>query len=217
MSRSSLLTLYAFRHGQTDWNKEGRIQGHLDVPLNETGKAEGILLARAFRHLPLGMILSSDLSRAVDTATLSLEEAVRKGWHLEIPILRDERLREVHLGQLQGLNHTEIHEKFGAGLSRRIGAKLLSDEDLRDLGSERTEDLLARVLNAIAEVAERPELSAGGALALSTHGGVLRRLLHEAAGIEEIRSPIPNAVFFPFAYDRISKKLTAPDFVPIKL
>jgi broad specificity phosphatase PhoE len=208
MSEPSILPIYAFRHGQTDWNKEGRIQGHLDVPLNETGRGEGRRLARGLRALPIRLILSSDLSRAVDTAAIALAEATRNGWHPEIPILRDARLREVDLGNLQGLTHTEIHARFGASLSRKIGAKILSDEELRDLGSEPSDSLLERLMTAIDETARRPDLADGGAaIALSTHGGVLRRLLHFAGGIEEIGFSIPNAVLFPFTYDRTARKL----------
>lgn len=215
MKSPALLPIYAFRHGQTDWNKEGRIQGHLDVPLNETGRAEGLRLARALRRVPIRLVLSSDLSRAVDTATITLAEAIRNAWHPDVPILRDARLREVNLGSLQGLTHTEIHAKFGANLSRKIGSRILSDEELRDLGSESVDDLLGRLMAAIDEVAAHPELlNPGAALALSTHGGVLRRLLHSAGGIEEIGFSIPNAVFFPFAYERATKRLVYRDFVP---
>ncbi|MBS1961985.1 MAG: histidine phosphatase family protein [Bdellovibrionales bacterium] len=215
MTSAALLPIYAFRHGQTDWNKEGRIQGHLDVPLNDVGRAEGLRLARALRRVPIRLILSSDLSRAVDTATITLAEAIRNAWHPDVPILRDARLREVSLGQLQGLTHSEIHAKFGANLSRKIGTKILSDEELRDLGSESVDDLLGRLMAAIEEVSSHPELLApGAALALSTHGGVLRRLLHSAGGIEEIGFSIPNAVFFPFAFDRATKRLVFRDFVP---
>lgn len=216
MPRLTPLSIYAFRHGQTDWNKEGRIQGHLDIPLNETGKNEALRLANGLKHLSIGIVLSSDLSRALDTARLTFGEANRNGWHVEVPHLSDARLREVHLGQLQGLNQAEIHEKFGGGLSRRIGSKLLSDEELLGLGSEPSGELLGRVLSAIGEIAEHPELLQGKSLAISTHGGVLRRLLHEAAGIDEIRFPIPNATFFPFTYDPEMKKLTLSDFNPLK-
>lgn len=219
MSRASsppnLLPIYAFRHGQTDWNREGRIQGHLDIPLNDAGRAEGVRLARALRRLPIRLILSSDLARAADTATITLAEAIRNGWHPSVPILRDARLREVSLGGLQGLTHAEIHAKFGANLSRKIGSKILSDEDLRELGSERPEDLIHRLMAAIDEIARHPELlGEGSSLALSTHGGVLRRLLHFAGGIEEIGFSIPNAVFFPFVYERATKRLRYPGFIP---
>lgn len=214
MSGLTHLPIYAFRHGQTDWNKEGRIQGHLDVPLNEKGREEGVGLARALRRLPIRLILTSDLSRAVDTATITLGEAILKGWHPPVPIVRDVRLREVSLGALQGLTHSEIHSRFGANLSRKIGSKLLSDEDLRELGSERPEDLLGRLMAAIDEIAAHPELlGVGSALGLSTHGGVLRRLLHSAGGIEEIGFSIPNAVFFPFVYERATKELRYVEYV----
>jgi probable phosphoglycerate mutase len=214
MPGPELLPIYAFRHGQTDWNKEGRIQGHLDVPLNDTGRAEGRRLARALRLLPIRLVLTSDLSRAVDTATIVLREAVAKGWHSEVPVIHDPRLREVHLGALQGLTHSEIHARFGGNLSRKVGSKILSDEDLRELGSEPVEDLLGRLMAAIDEIAMHPDLlSENAALALSTHGGVLRRLLHSAGGIEEIGFSIPNAVFFPFVYDRKTKTLKYLEFL----
>ncbi len=208
------LLVYAFRHGQTDWNKEGRIQGHLDIPLNELGRSEGPRLARALRRLPVRLILSSDLSRASDTAKMLIEEAVKQDWHPRVPIVTDPRLREVNLGSLQGLTHSEIHTKFGAALSRKIGAKILSDEDLRELGSERVDDLLARLLSAIADGARHPNVRSGpAAIAISTHGGVLRRLLHFAGGIEEIGFSIPNAVFFPFRFNPRTGELRFIHFI----
>ncbi len=209
----SPLEIFAFRHGQTDWNKEGRIQGHLDVPLNAQGHEEAARLGLALRRIPFGVILSSDLSRAVRTSEILLARAEAERWHPIVPILRDERLREVHLGALQGLTHAEIHEKFGAELSGKLGRKILSDEELRDLGSESIDALLARVMGAIHETSLRAEFKSDPTLALglSTHGGVLRRLLHWAGGIEQIRFPIPNAVLFRFHYSRQNRTLR---FVP---
>lgn len=212
------IKVIAFRHGQTDWNKEGRIQGHQDIPLNALGQEEAIRLALGFRRIPFGMILSSDLSRALDTATIALAEAARNQWHPPITVLADERLREVNLGKLQGLTHTEIHERFGKELSGKLGIKILSDEELRDLGSEPAEVLVSRVMAAIEFAAVHPDFLeakkiaiARGvipALGISTHGGVLRRLLHHAGGMEEIRFSIPNGVFFSFEFDLSTKKLT---------
>jgi len=203
-----MIEIFAFRHGQTDWNKEGRIQGHLDVPLNEEGKEEAKRLARGFRRVPVSLILSSDLSRAVHTSEIAIALANEEGWHPEVPILKDERLREVHLGALQGLTHTEIHEKFGGELSGKLGRKILSDEELRDLGSESADALLLRVMDALEEATARKEFHATGrALGLSTHGGVLRRLLYWAGGIEQLKFPIPNAVFFRFQYERENRSL----------
>lgn len=207
------IDIFAFRHGQTDWNKEGRIQGHLDIPLNEQGRFEAARLALGLKRIPIGLILSSDLSRAVNTSELLLERANREGWHPRIPIISDERLREVNLGALQGLTHAEIHEKFGAELSGKLGRKILSDEELRDLGSESVESLIGRVMGAIHEIVLRPELNQSPelSLGLSTHGGVLRRLLHWSGGIEHLRFPIPNAVFFRFRYSTTDRSLK---FIP---
>ncbi len=206
-SHNSSLRVFIFRHGQTEWNREGRIQGHRDIPLNEKGREDARRLARAFLKLPVGLVLSSDLSRAVDTATIALSEAVRNAWHPVVPIVGDLRLREVDLGQLQGLTHDEIFEKFGKSLAAKLGSTILSDEDLRDLGSESAESLYSRVLAAIGDAADHPNLADGQSLGLSTHGGVLRRLLHLAGGITNIGFSIPNAMFFPFRYDRQTKLL----------
>lgn len=214
---SAKIQIIAFRHGQTDWNKEGRIQGHQDIPLNALGQEEAVRLALGFRRIPFGMILSSDLSRAYDTATIALAEATKNNWHPPITVLADERLREVNLGKLQGLTHSEIHEKFGKELNGKLGTKILSDEELRDLGSEPAEALVSRVMAAIEFASTHPDFLdakriAGQqgivpALGISTHGGILRRLLHHAGGMEEIRFSIPNGVFFSFEFDPLTKKL----------
>ncbi len=212
------IDLFAFRHGQTDWNKEGRIQGHLDIPLNTQGEGEALRLSLGLRRIPLALILSSDLSRAMRTSEIALKEASRLGWHPSIPVISDARLREVNLGALQGLTHFEIREKFGAELSSRIGNKILSDEELRDLGSESIDSLVSRVMGAIHEASLRPEMNSAteASLGVSTHGGVLRRLLHWAGGIEQIKFPIPNAVFFRFRYSPIKKKLIFVAETPLK-
>jgi probable phosphoglycerate mutase len=190
--------IFVFRHGQTDWNREGRIQGHTDVPLNEAGRAESHRLALGLRHVRLDAMLSSDLSRAADTARLAIAEAAGKGWHPEIPVRPDSRLREVHFGALQGMNRAEIREKYGDALANQLGAKVLSDELLRDIGSESAEQVLSRFFAALEEaVASRPP---GATIGIATHGGVVRRLLHYGAGLEVFAQPVPNATLFPFRF-----------------
>ncbi len=90
--------LLAIRHGETAWNVDTRIQGHLDVALNETGLAQAARLARALaaRGEPIAAIYSSDLQRAWDTAR-ALAEATGA------PLVAHAGLRERHFGHLQGL------------------------------------------------------------------------------------------------------------------
>ncbi|MBC7384575.1 MAG: histidine phosphatase family protein [Cryobacterium sp.] len=209
------ILIYAFRHGQTDWNSEGRIQGHLDIPLNAVGKDEARRLAHGFRHLRCTQIVSSDLSRAMDTAKIALDEAHLQGWHPLLSLRADPRLREINLGRLQGLTHVEIHEQFGKELSGRLGVNILSDEELRDLGSESADVLLERVTSSLFDVVHSREFSdSPGPIAVSTHGGILRRLLHEFGGMTEIRFSIPNGVFFPFEFIPAEKKLRLLTSIP---
>ena len=67
--------ILAIRHGETAWNVDTRIQGHLDIPLNATGREQASRLARALLgHAPIGAICSSDLSRALQTARVVADE-----------------------------------------------------------------------------------------------------------------------------------------------
>ncbi|GAA6027011.1 hypothetical protein JCM8097_006038 [Rhodosporidiobolus ruineniae] len=87
------------RHGETDWNKAGIVQGHADIPLNQNGEAQARIAARWFRQQGVRWeaAYSSDLVRARRTAELILEQ--HEG---EVELKLDERIRERHLGNLQG-------------------------------------------------------------------------------------------------------------------
>ncbi len=84
------------RHGQTDWNLEGRIQGHSDIPLNSTGISQSEVLAESIKHDPFDAVFSSDLSRAMQTAQIISAR-------LRVPLYCDSRLREVNHGAWEGM------------------------------------------------------------------------------------------------------------------
>lgn len=88
------------RHGETDWNKEGRIQGQLDIPLNETGRAQALAMANNAAHFSFFALYSSDLARAMETA-----KALAQRENLQIQILP--QLRERHFGLFQGILKNE--------------------------------------------------------------------------------------------------------------
>jgi probable phosphoglycerate mutase len=99
--------LYILRHGETEWNRSGRLQGHLDSPLTALGrrqaKAQNAILTR---HAPADAVaISSDSGRSVTTAQLALAG-------LDLPLTRDARLREVALGQWQGMTVDEIRRDW---------------------------------------------------------------------------------------------------------
>ena len=107
--------LVMLRHGQTAFNLGSRMQGQLDTELTELGRAQAIAAAEALaKHQPL-LIVSSDLRRAYETA-VALQE--RTGLRLRA----DDRLRETHLGDWQGMTHTEIDAespRCSVGVARR--------------------------------------------------------------------------------------------------
>lgn len=93
------------RHGETDWNKEGRIQGQIDIPLNETGRAQALAMAYNSAHFQFSAVFSSDLARAMETA-----KALAQRENLEITALQ--QLRERHYGIFQGVTKTEAPDQY---------------------------------------------------------------------------------------------------------
>ena len=96
--------IYIIRHGQTDWNLVPRIQGQLDIPLNEQGRREAIASAKQVASIKIDQIISSDLSRAKETATIINNS-------IAAPIHCDPRLREAVFGDLQGILVKDISEE----------------------------------------------------------------------------------------------------------
>lgn len=94
-------TLLFWRHGQTDYNAQFRLQGQVDIPLNDDGHAQARAAAPVLAQVEPAAIISSDLSRARDTAEHLSE-------HTGVPVRTDERLRERSFGEWEGLNHHEI-------------------------------------------------------------------------------------------------------------
>lgn len=88
--------LYIMRHGQTDWNLNGQIQGQNDIPLNDTGRAQASNVADRLARFDLEYIISSDLPRAVETANII-------GGKLNLRVEYDARLREYDFGILTGM------------------------------------------------------------------------------------------------------------------
>lgn len=90
-----MITIYLARHGQTEENVAGILQGHLPGRLTDVGKAQALLLGERLGRIPLDMIVSSDLKRCVDTVLLAVGQR-------QLPWLRTPLLREVDWGVLTG-------------------------------------------------------------------------------------------------------------------
>jgi broad specificity phosphatase PhoE len=106
--RETFPPIYVLRHGETEWNREDRLQGHLDSPLTALGRGQAAdQNAILRRHLPEGATaISSDSGRSVETARRALEG-------LNLPLRYDPRLREVALGDWQGLTIAEVERGWG--------------------------------------------------------------------------------------------------------
>jgi probable phosphoglycerate mutase len=172
--------LVMLRHGQTEFNLGSRMQGQLDTDLTELGRAQAVAAAAALaKDQPL-LVVSSDLRRAYDTA-IALQERIG------IPVRAEERLRETHLGDWQGMTHAEID-------AVAPGARLAWREDATwaPHGGESRVDVAARSLPLIAElVAGEPEWGAvdepARPVVLVAHGGLIAAL---TAAL--LRLPIDN-------------------------
>ena len=167
--------LVMLRHGQTEWNAGSRMQGQLDTDLTELGREQAAAAAEVLAKRQPLMIVSSDLRRALDTATALGERA---GLLVQI----DTRLRETHLGDWQGLTHLEVD-------ALAPGARLAWRDDARwaPHGGESRVDVAARSLPLVAELiagqsewgVEEPDRP----LVLVAHGGLIAALTGAVLGI----------------------------------
>jgi broad specificity phosphatase PhoE len=169
--------LLLVRHGETDWNRERRWQGHADRPLNEAGRAQARELAdRLAADHPPAAIHSSDLVRARETAEIVADR-------LGLPVRVDARLREVDVGEWSGLTLAEVEERYPEGLRRRLegGPGWERGETYEAMGE--------RVLEALHEIAA--EAHDGGALVV-THGGAMRAVWFASGGGDRDRPHVGN-------------------------
>ncbi|MEU8004125.1 histidine phosphatase family protein [Catellatospora sp. NPDC049111] len=148
-----------WRHGNTDWNAAQRVQGQLDVPVNDRGRAQAQAAAEVLARGEAQLMITSDLSRCTMTGAPLAELT---GLVPE----RDARLRERHFGSWQGLTTPEVRERFPDSYARWRAA----DPDPGD-GIESLPDLGKRVSETIRQAAERVP---GGTAVLVSHGGAIK-------------------------------------------
>lgn len=179
----------AIRHGETEWNLQGRFQGHLDSPLSPLGRAQAAALGRRIAGEPFDVIYSSDLGRALDTAGA----IARLSGHA---IKADVALRERNFGILEGLTETEIIAAHGDTLQRLRRP----EPDFRMPGGESLREAYERCVEAFTRLADR---HAGGTMVVVCHGGVLAHLYQHATA-SPIDTPrnfaVPNAGINRFRY-----------------
>lgn len=179
---SKVIKTYWWRHGQTDWNLQRKWQGHTDIPLNETGMSQAQQLSAFFQNIPLDCIFSSDLKRAFKTAQFVSQVT-------EVEVVSVPGLREGHYGRAEGLTADEIRAKFGAALMEKWRSSDPSTFDMDFVGGETKRQIYTRVMDAVHEqLLSSPFRKVG----ISTHGGVLRKVVNVIDGAYKLPSPIPN-------------------------
>ena len=157
------------RHGETAWNAEHRVQGQLDVPLNEVGRAQALALARALAAERFAALYSSDLARARDTAA----PAARA---LGLEVRLEPRLRERHYGIFERLTYAECEARFPEDYARFLAR----DPEFEFRGGESLRAFARRALACVEEIAARHP---GQSVLVVTHGGVLDKLYRRLTGL----------------------------------
>jgi len=166
--------IIAIRHGETTWNVDTRIQGHLDIPLNATGRQQAARMARALQDEPIQAVYASDLARAWETA-----EYLGRAHGLAVQ--PEAGLRERGFGDFEGKTFAEI-EALLPEQSQRWRKR---DPAFAPQGGESLLALSQRVLEAAERLAARHP---GGLIALVGHGGVMD-VLYRAATRLHIQAP----------------------------
>ncbi len=196
--------IYIFRHGETNFNKQKRFQGWLDVPLNKEGVAQAHELARKISDMKFDCVYSSSLSRALDTAKILIADQ-------DIKVIANDDLREWNLGDLSGkivrISDMPIDTPidFNADIIY-VPFALMSNDDYVLPNGESYNMFAERVCGAIKDIVNKTD---GKNIAIVAHGGVAKVLIKSLTNVHWSRIGMPNAGFFKLEYD--GKKFSMPE------
>lgn len=190
-------SILLIRHGETAWNAVRRLQGHIDIALNEEGQRQAEAVARALAAEPLHAVIASDLQRALQTARAVAGQQGRAG----LTVQQDVQLRERCYGVFEGMLYADIERtypaEFAAWQARDIDAVPPAGERV----AESFRQFYERCVDGIAGWAERYP---GQTIAIVAHGGVLECAYRAATGMT-LDSPrdfqVKNAGINRFTFD----------------
>lgn len=178
--------LYLARHGETDWNAAGRWQGQSDIPLNDLGRVQALRLGEALRDKGVTAMVSSDLSRARETATLA-------GTVLGIALAYvDPGLRERTFGVFEGLTREDCEQLHPEAWQAWV------ERQKPPPGGEAREALAARVTAALGRASELG-VAPSSAILVVTHGGAMRAAVGVATGATP--GPVVNGALWRVEWD----------------
>lgn len=162
-------TIIAVRHGETEWNKIEKQQGHLNSDLTDLGVRQAKALAEGLNGYNIDFFYSSDLGRAIQTASI-ISQIIGKDF------ITDERLRECNLGILQGLTKKEFDKKYPDHAEKFKS----NDPDYRIPSGESIRDRYARCVDCVEDLSRKHY---GKTILMVAHGGVLMSFIHKALNI----------------------------------
>ena len=148
------------RHGETEWNADGRIQGHTDVGLSDKGSQQSQLVAGRLAEYSIDIAYSSDLQRSAETAREILGQRT-------VPLQTTPQLREYHKGVFEGLTVEETRQHY----PELYAASLVKDLDFAPPGGESTRQTSARIASFVADVRR---CHVDDTVLIVGHGGALR-------------------------------------------
>ena len=165
-------TIYIFRHGQTDYNVARRVMGQLDIPLNDVGRAQAVELADKLATFAIGVIYSSPLTRAMETAQVVADKT-------GAPIITDARLMERNNGKLQGhiVHCTDNPDEYQMDYNQLelfFPASQLNNDNWRPDGGESRTECWTRGRAAVMDIVKNTPYDT---IAVSTHSGIMRGIL----------------------------------------
>jgi 2,3-bisphosphoglycerate-dependent phosphoglycerate mutase len=175
--------ILAIRHGETLWNVDSRIQGHLNIDLNETGRWQAERVGHALAEEPIQAIYSSDLRRAFETAQAIATAPARLTARTPTPlqVTPHLQLRERHFGHLQGKTWAEIETEHSEECKLWRGR----DPHWAPTGGESLTALRERIRQSVDALASQ---HMGGQIVLVAHGGVMDALYRLATN-QSVEAP----------------------------
>lgn len=166
----TMTRLFLVRHGETEWNKNLRYQGHRDIPLSEVGRAQAEKIARRMKGETIHAAYSSDLSRANETA-----KTIAKYHDLDVKVLTE--IKETNFGQWEGLTYVEIDQQFPEVMS----GWRTNPKQTRIPGGESLGNVAERCLAGLNKIiSDNPNQN----VLMVAHGGIIRIIVASVLGMD---------------------------------
>ena len=166
------MRLYIVRHGETDWNRAHRVQGHTDIPLNDYGRHLARETAEGMKDLRIDMGYTSPLSRARETAQIILGDR-------KVPLYDEERIQEISFGSYEGLCSSGENRESGSEDFNRFFTD--TEHYIPPADGETVRHLYDRTGDFLKEICAREDLQDKQIL-VSTHGAAMTALLNRIKG-----------------------------------